>query len=121
MFRIEKTFHFEAGHVLVHHDGRCATPHGHSYELTVYIESATLIPAGPKKNMVIDFQDISAIVKPMLFQYLDHQWLNTTLESDSTTAEFIAKWIFDYLKPKLPDLVAVSLYETATSKVYYQP
>lgn len=121
MYQIEKTFHFEAGHVLTHHDGKCATPHGHSYVLTVYLRRATLNANGPKKNMVMDFQDINRIVKPMIFDYLDHKWLNTSLENDSTTAEFIAKWIFDHLKPKLPDLFAVSLYETANSKVYYQP
>lgn len=121
MFQIEKTFYFEAGHVLAGHDGKCAQPHGHSYVLTVFIRRDFLNPDGPKKNMVIDFQDINAIVKPMIAEYLDHHWLNTTLENDSTTAEFIAKWIFDHLKPKLSDLFAVSLYETATSKVYYQP
>lgn len=121
MFHIEKTFYFEAGHVLVHHDGKCAEPHGHSYVLTVHLRSEILHSDGPKKNMIIDFQDISSIVKPMIFEYLDHKWLNTSLENDSTTAEFIAKWIFDHLKPKLPYLFAVTLFETATSKVYYQP
>lgn len=121
MYRIEKTFYFESGHVLVNHDGKCATPHGHSYILTVFIRSQGLVPDGPKKNMVIDFQDINAIVKPMIVEHLDHKWLNTSLNNDSPTAEFIAKWIFDYLKPKLPGLYAVSLNETATAKVYYEP
>lgn len=121
MFYIEKTFSFEAGHVLTHHDGKCAEPHGHSYVLTVHLRSEELIAQGPKKNMLLDFQDICAIVKPMIVEYLDHQWLNKTLENDSPTAEFIAKWIFDHLKPKLSPLFAVTLFETATSKVYYQP
>jgi 6-pyruvoyltetrahydropterin/6-carboxytetrahydropterin synthase len=119
MFELEKTFHFEAGHVLSHHDGKCREPHGHSYVLTVHVRSPTLIPSGPKKNMVIDFQDINHIVRPLIKDSLDHKWLNDTLSSDSPTVEYIAKWIYDYLKPHLPGLYAISMYETATSKVTY--
>ena len=121
MFQLEKTFHFEAGHCLIHHDGKCRQPHGHSYVLTIHLQREDLIATGPKRNMLMDFLDVSAVVKPMIEKYLDHQWLNDTLESDSTTAEYIAKWIFDHLKPELPDLYAVSLYETSSAKVTYQP
>jgi 6-pyruvoyltetrahydropterin/6-carboxytetrahydropterin synthase len=119
MFEIEKTFRFEAGHVLTHHDGKCRRPHGHSYVLTVHLRTEQLISKGPKTNMLIDFTDIGTIVKPMIEQYFDHHWLNDTLECDSTTVEFIAKWIFDYLDPHLPGLHAISLYETASARVIY--
>lgn len=121
MFEIEKIFTFEAGHALHHHDGHCRQPHGHSYILTVHIRSETLIADGPKRNMVIDFADISAVVAPMVDQYFDHRWLNDTMETDSPTVEFMAKWIYDFLKPLLPALTAVTLNETATSKVTYTP
>lgn len=121
MFEIEKTFTFEAGHVLKHHDGKCAIPHGHSYCLKVILRTPHLIESGPKTNMVIDFSDIAHIVKPMIIDYLDHKWLNDTLQSDSTTAEFIAKWIYEHLKPKLPTLYSIVLHETASSKVSYTP
>lgn len=120
MFELEKTFTFEAGHVLKHHDGRCKNPHGHSYVLTIHLRSNTLVPSGPKTNMLVDFNDIAAIVKPMLDDYLEHKWLNDTLQTDSPTVEFIAKWIFEYLESSLPGLHAVSLYETATSRVIYK-
>jgi 6-pyruvoyltetrahydropterin/6-carboxytetrahydropterin synthase len=119
MFEIEKTFRFEAGHMLEHHDGRCRNRHGHSYVLTIKIVSDQLIPSGPKRNMVVDFDDISKVVKPMIDQYLDHQWLNESLDSDSTTVEFIAQWIYRYLKPLLPQLTAVTLWETATARATY--
>lgn len=120
MFELEKTFHFEAGHVLPHHDGKCRMPHGHSYVMTIHIKSDQLLTSGPKKNMVIDFSDVSSIVKPMIETYLDHKWLNDTLESDSPTVEFIAKWAFEHLEPKLPNLYAVSIYETVTSRIIYK-
>ncbi len=120
MFELEKSFSFEAGHVLLNHDGKCSIPHGHSYQLIVHLATPHLIATGPKKNMVIDFQDVNTIVKPMIDQYFDHKWLNDSLNNDTPTAEFIAKWIFDYLEPLLPGLYAVTIYETATSKVMYR-
>lgn len=119
MFELKKTFHFEAGHQLVHHDGKCARPHGHSYVLTVHIRGTELIQEGPKKNMVLDFSAVSEIVKPMIKKYFDHHWLNDTLETDSPSVEFMARWIYRYLKPKLESLTAVTLSETATSQVTY--
>jgi 6-pyruvoyltetrahydropterin/6-carboxytetrahydropterin synthase len=119
MYEIEKTFSFEAGHVLQYHDGICGNPHGHSYRVTIKIRAETLVASGPKKNMVIDFADISAIVHPMIKKFLDHCWLNDTLNTDSPTAEFIAKWIYEYLKNKLPGLYAITLQETDSSKVTY--
>lgn len=120
MYELEKTFRFEAGHSLQYHDGKCKGPHGHSYILVVRLISDHLIASGPKTNMVMDFSDVSEIVKPMIEEYLDHKWLNTTLSCDSATAEYIAKWIYDYLKPHISQLDAVTLYETATSKVTYR-
>lgn len=121
MFELEKTFHFEAGHVLKQHDGRCKDPHGHSYSMTVHLRSNQLINHGPKSNMVMDFADISAVVKPMINDYLEHKWLNETLQTESPTAEYIAKWIYEYLIPYLPGLYAVTLQETASSRVIYKP
>lgn len=121
MFELEKSFSFEAGHALCHHDGKCRRPHGHSYLLTVHLRAQELISDGPKCNMVMDFSDLSVIVKKMIDTHLDHHWLNDTLSSDSPTAEFIARWIFNYLKPQIPLLIAISLHETASSKVVYRP
>jgi 6-pyruvoyltetrahydropterin/6-carboxytetrahydropterin synthase len=120
MFELEKIFTFEAGHALIHHDGKCKEPHGHSYICKIRIRSNDLVALGPKKNMVVDFSDISKIVKPMVEKYLDHQWLNKTLDTDSPTAEFIAQWIYEYLKPHISNLYEVVLFETPTSSVTYR-
>lgn len=121
MFELEKSFSFEAGHVLPLHDGKCREPHGHSYSLTIHIRSDKLIQSGPKTNMVIDFTDINIIVRPMIEKFLDHKWLNDSLQCEAPTVEFIAVWIYNYLKPLLPNLYAISIYETATSRVFYKP
>lgn len=121
MFEIKKSYKFEAGHSLAYHDGKCKHPHGHSYLMTVHIAKKSLIPTGPKTNMVIDFGDISKVVKPMIEEYFDHRWLNETLKSDSPTAEFIAQWIYEYLQKELSDVVAVTVNETESSSVTYRP
>ena len=119
MFEVEKTFSFEAGHVLTHHDGPCACPHGHSYGLTVVVRGGALVTSGSKSGMVIDFQQIGEVVKPMIAEYLDHHWLNETLKTDTPTAESIAKWVFDYLWPRLPGLHRICIRETASSCASY--
>ena len=119
MFELEKSFKFEAAHSLSHHDGKCKGLHGHSYILKVKVSSESLVTSGPKTNMVLDFDDLSKLVKPMLTKYLDHHFLNETLNSDSPTAEFIAKWIFDFLEPSLPTLQSITIQETTSSQVTY--
>lgn len=120
MFEVEKSFAFEAGHVLDHHDGKCRYPHGHSYRIHIKLCADQLISSGPKKNMVVDFTSISLIVKPMIDKYFDHKWLNDSLETDAPTAEFIAYWIFHYLEPYLPSLYSVTVHETQTASATYR-
>lgn len=119
MYEIEQAYQFEAGHVLKHHNGRCSSPHGHSYTLFVKLRSKELTKEGPKTNMIVDFYDIDKVVMPMIDQYFDHKWLNDTLQTDSPTVEFIAKWVFKHLKPHFPSLHCVTIHETANSKGSY--
>lgn len=128
MFKVSKTFSFEASHRLVHHDGKCANLHGHSYKLTVVLQHRNLqkkhedLPANrpnPSFNMILDFGDISRVVKPLIEEFLDHRHLNQTLETDSPTAEFIAMWCFNKLKSDLPLLRAVHIKETENTEVVY--
>jgi 6-pyruvoyltetrahydropterin/6-carboxytetrahydropterin synthase len=120
-FEVEKIFSFEAGHLLDHHDGKCRHPHGHSYVLKIRLRSEELVREGPKKNMVIDFSLISSLVKPMIETYFDHKWLNTTLECDSPTAEYIAYWVFHHLEPLIPNLYSVTVCETPSASATYTP
>ena len=69
MFELQKTFSFEAGHSLALHKGKCRTPHGHSYLLKIIVRSDSLHNSGSSKNMVVDFNDISDVVKPVIEEY----------------------------------------------------
>ncbi len=121
MFEIEKTFFFSAGHSLESYEGKCRNPHGHSYTLKIRIRSEKLQESKHEKNMVADFQSISSLSKPMIKEYFDHKWLNDTLQTDSPTVEFITKWIYTYLKPLIPQLYSITIFETPKSMaIYYE-
>lgn len=109
MFELEKSFFFAAGHQLVNHQGACARKHGHTYKLTLNLQTKLLQSSGPQTNMYMDFADIEVMMKDLLDNYLDHHWLNDTLQTNAPTMEFIAKWVFDQVKPRLPQLVSVAI------------
>jgi 6-pyruvoyltetrahydropterin/6-carboxytetrahydropterin synthase len=71
--RVSKEFTFEMAHALYQHDGKCAGIHGHSYHLTVTISGKPIeVEADPKNGMVIDFKDLSKIVKENIVEVFDH-------------------------------------------------
>ena len=119
MWRLEKSFLFEAAHNLPLHDGKCQRLHGHSWRGKLICEDYELCTQGPKSGMMIDFGDLSAIVRPLLEDYLDHHYLNETTLLANPTSEELARWIFMRLKPDLPSLVAVRIEETCTSAAEY--
>jgi 6-pyruvoyltetrahydropterin/6-carboxytetrahydropterin synthase len=115
VYRLSKTFTFEASHQLIYHDGKCSRLHGHSWKAKVEVRSKKIIEAGSMTGMVLDFGAMSALMKPLLEGFLDHHHLNETLETESPTSEFVAAWIYKHLKPSLPILSAVTVSETCTS------
>jgi len=110
--QIRKTFRFEAAHVLPHHPGKCSRLHGHSYRVEVAVRGPLAI-SGPSQGMVVDFDELSAIVKPRIIERLDHSSLNDVLPNP--TAELIALWIWDELEPVLPRLFEVVVWETRSA------
>src|SRR6266851_8419713 len=74
---VTKIFRFESAHHLPGHRGKCARPHGHSYRLEVTIRGPIKdAPGESDHGMVMDFGDLSQIVKNSVIEHLDHQDLN---------------------------------------------
>ncbi len=121
MWRLEKTFRFEASHSLPKHDGKCRRLHGHSWIGKVILEDYELHTTGPKAGMLMDFGDVSEVLKPLVEGCLDHWHLNDSTGLDNPTSEELARWIYDRLKPDLPTLVCVRIEETCTSACEYKP
>lgn len=132
MFRLEKKFRFEAAHVLPYHDGKCRRLHGHSWVGTVLIEGEELKERGAKAGMLLDFGMLSEVVNPIVEQYLDHYYLNDSLDKfgigQRPTSEEIARWMFLQVEDRFrvlsvenAKLVEVRIEETCTSAASYRP
>lgn len=114
---IYKLFHFEAAHRLpnVPAGHKCARLHGHSFEVTLYVRGEP----GETSGWIMDFSDIKAIFKPV-YDRLDHHYLNEIPGLENPTSENIAKWIWQELKPSLPQLSGIKMRETCTSGCIYR-
>ena len=121
---ITKQYRFEAAHQLPYHQGKCARPHGHSYILEVSVTGPIqeTEPHNPESGMVVDFDTIGSIIKPLVAE-LDHHDLNRVL--DNSTAERLVLWIVDAVRDRFKllgvTLSQVRLFETATGWVTWTP
>jgi 6-pyruvoyltetrahydropterin/6-carboxytetrahydropterin synthase len=107
--RITETFSFEAAHRLprVAPDHKCHEMHGHSYGVELQLEGEV----DPHSGFVVDFFDIEKAFAPIRDK-LDHRCLNEVEGLENPTAENIAIWIWNRLKPAMPRLRAVKVLET---------
>lgn len=124
MYRLEKTFNFEAAHHLPNHDGKCKRLHGHSFSMILVCSGPDLSPVGPKKGMLVDYGDVKREGDRIVGAYLDHHYLNETLAQfgiTDPTSEHLARWVYETLKPYLPLLAEVRIGETCTSFCTYSP
>jgi 6-pyruvoyltetrahydropterin/6-carboxytetrahydropterin synthase len=121
---VSKQFEFESAHKLEGYaDGApntCGNLHGHSYKLVVTVVGSI----NPETGMVIDFKDLSKIVKENVINKLDHSFMNQDYpeiggELKRPTAENILIWIWTQLQPKLKStnhwLWEIKLNETSNS------
>jgi len=124
---LEKSFTFEAAHRLPHHDGKCARLHGHSFKCYVIVAGDVLATSGPSVDMLVDFGWLKQAMQPLLDNYLDHYYLNESLNLENPTSERIAVWIYNCLYARVSDLTfgiklrGIRVEETCTSAATYIP
>ena len=102
---VTRAFSFEAAHQLPWHSGACRNLHGHGYRLEVTV-------TGPINDdgIVIDFADLSALVRREVIDRYDHTYLNDLL--DNPTAELIAQDAFKRLEAAGLEVTRLRLWET---------
>jgi 6-pyruvoyltetrahydropterin/6-carboxytetrahydropterin synthase len=115
--RLTKQFHFEAAHDLPTFppDHKCRRLHGHSFRFDVVVEG----DVDPAKGYLIDYGQIKVVADPIVAR-LDHYYLNEIDGLANPTAENLAKWLWDRLKPLIPMLASIKVYETCTSACEYE-
>lgn len=114
---IVKSFGFEAAHFLpeLPTTHKCRRMHGHSFRFDVHVEG----PVDSRFGWVIDFGDVSAVVKPSV-EILDHNLLNEIPGLENPTSEMIAIWLWNRIHPLLPGLSKIVVRETCTARCEYR-
>ena len=112
-----KEYRFEAAHRLpeVPHGHKCARLHGHSFKFEIHVEG----PVNERTGWLIDYGVLDEAVNPLVAQ-LDHFYLNEIEGLANPTSEVLARWLFDRIRARVPQLVAVTLYETCDARCIYR-
>lgn len=112
---IVQGFEFHAAHHLPAVTHKCRRIHGHTYKIDLHVEGEVSEEFG----WVMDFYDLEAAFQPLMEQ-LDHRMLNEVEGLENPTAEHIGAWIWHKLKPQIPGLCQVVVWETSTSRAIYK-
>lgn len=107
-----KIIDFPAAHHNDHHRGHCSRVHGHTWTLEIHCRGIlSQDPRSESYGMVVDFSDIKRAYQQHVEPRVEHQDLNLTLDLPEYTTEYIAAWIWDQLRPYLPTLYKIRLWE----------
>jgi 6-pyruvoyltetrahydropterin/6-carboxytetrahydropterin synthase len=114
---IFKEFSFDAAHRLpnVSPGHKCARLHGHTFYVRITVSGSI----DPHTGWVMDFGDLKRHFEP-IYQQLDHYYLNDIAGLENPTSEILAHWIWQQLKPTLPQMSQIEIRETCTSGCIYR-
>lgn len=115
--RLVHEFRFEAAHRLpnVPPGHKCQRLHGHSFK----IELAVAGPMNEETGWFIDFGELYEAWMP-LHVVLDHNYLNEVPGLENPTSELLARWIWTRMKPTIPSLCRVTVFETCDARCEYE-
>ncbi len=109
-------FRFEAAHALpkLPEDHKCRRLHGHGYKIEFSVRGAV----DPVLGWFVDFAELAQAARAVQ-DTLDHRVLNDVPGLENPTAELLAVWVWEQLKPELHGLTEVVVHETCTSRCAY--
>ena len=118
MYSLKVQGTFSSAHNLRGYKGKCEDLHGHNWVVEIVIKSGQLDNIG----MVLDFKYLKKKLNACLEQ-MDHKYLNKLayFKRINPTSENIARHIYDQLKPLIPLLSCVTVWENSTSSATYEP
>jgi 6-pyruvoyltetrahydropterin/6-carboxytetrahydropterin synthase len=105
-----RRFHFQSAHRLPHVPlgHKCGDMHGHGFEAVIHANQDL-----GSQALSIDYDHLDVLWAPLHAQ-LNYRCLNDINGLDNPTSELIAAWIWNRLKPVLPELSWVTVFETGT-------
>ncbi len=106
---------FQSAHQLpnVPKGHKCGRMHGHGFEVLLHADRDIGTSA-----LSIDYDILDRLWAP-LHDQLDHASLNDIAGLENPTSENISAWIWARLKPSLPELSWVTVYETASCGAHF--
>lgn len=110
-----RRYRFQSAHRLPHvpPGHKCGRMHGHGFEVIVHADQD--LGAG---DPGIDHDHLDALWAP-LHQQLDHVCLNDLPGLQNPTSELLSSWLWERLKPRLPELSWITVHETASCGAHY--
>lgn len=138
MYGLECEYAFDSAHFLTDYYGKCENLHGHRWRVVAKIEQPALQTEGTMKDMVLDFGVFKKTVKEICDR-LDHTFIiekgslkpdtlaalqsegfNLTVLPFRTTAENLAKHIFDELEKRGLPVAEIEVDETPNNRAFYR-
>ncbi len=107
-----RRYRFQSAHWLPHvpPGHQCGRLHGHGFEVIVHANSTL----GAQDALAIDYDHLDDLWAPLHFE-LNYRCLNELPGLDNPTSERLSQWIWQRLKPLLPQLSWVTVFETGSS------
>ena len=138
MFKLKSEIQFDMAHYLSGYKGKCANIHGHRYRLIATLKANELREDKQMRGMVEDFGEFKRGLK-FIADMFDHKLIIEDNEEGKeifsklkeisnfeivllpfrTTAEEMARYIYNKLKEMDFPIYEVELFETPTNSVIY--
>ena len=121
MYELTVDKHFSAAHSLKGYNGECSQLHGHTWKVSVTVESDFTDDTG----ISVDFKEISEILEKIIKRF-DHRNLSDIDEFSecNPTAENIAKMVFDFCEKEFSGnevtVASVTVAESERYRVTYR-
>ena len=110
MAHVWRRYKFQAAHRLpnVPMGHKCGRMHGHGFEVIVHANQDL-----GSRPLSIDYDHLDEIWAPLQIE-LNYRCLNEIDGLSNPTSEIISSWLWDRLKPSLPELSWVTVFETGS-------
>ncbi len=116
MYSIKVETNFSAAHNLRGYKGKCEQLHGHNWKVEAVVSKNKL----DKTGMALDFRFLKDKLNAAI-ETLDHAYLNELpyFKKVNPTSENIAKYIYDRIRPGVPDIRSITVWESENSSATY--
>ena len=105
-----RRYRFQAAHQLPHVPAghKCGRMHGHGFEVILHANQDL-----GERDLSVDYDHLDEVWAPF-HMLLNYQCLNGIEGLSNPTSEIISGWLWERLKPQLPELSWVTVYETGS-------